>query len=106
MCSSDLGDSALALNINGARNIAIGNSALGAFNPLTDVDTYNVAIGYDAGAVLTVGANNTLIGGYRKSTRLNSSHRCISYAVFCLKKKKRTNKIQTQIDTAGHTVRH
>src|SRR5437879_11108665 len=26
--------------------------------------------------------------GDRKSTRLNSSHRCISYAVFCLKKKK------------------
>src|SRR5437762_11241358 len=26
----------------------------------------------------------------RKSTRLNSSHRCISYAVFCLKKKKPT----------------
>src|SRR5437762_6828439 len=24
----------------------------------------------------------------RESTRLNSSHRCISYAVFCLKKKK------------------
>src|SRR5437763_16911780 len=24
----------------------------------------------------------------QKSTRLNSSHRCISYAVFCLKKKK------------------
>src|SRR5437879_10704221 len=30
----------------------------------------------------------------RKSTRLNSSHRCISYAVFCLKKKKnKTEKI-------------
>src|SRR5437879_10250366 len=27
-------------------------------------------------------------GQDRKSTRLNSSHRCISYAVFCLKKKK------------------
>src|SRR5437762_12413602 len=27
----------------------------------------------------------------RKSTRLNSSHRCISYAVFCLKKKKDPN---------------
>src|SRR5207248_8863372 len=26
----------------------------------------------------------------RKSTRLNSSHRTISYAVFCLKKKKNT----------------
>src|SRR5437879_7859908 len=25
----------------------------------------------------------------RKSTRLNSSHRCISYAVFCLKNKNR-----------------
>src|SRR5437868_8242233 len=28
----------------------------------------------------------------RKSTRLNSSHVSISYAVFCLKKKKTTNK--------------
>src|SRR5437879_13783227 len=28
----------------------------------------------------------------RKSTRLNSSHRCISYAVFCLKKKKHKKK--------------
>src|SRR5690625_6552345 len=30
----------------------------------------------------------------RKSTRLNSSHVAISYAVFCLKKKKRDNKDQ------------
>src|SRR5438477_7095535 len=29
--------------------------------------------------------------GDRKSTRLNSSHMSISYAVFCLKKKKKTN---------------
>src|SRR5437763_2611506 len=28
----------------------------------------------------------------RKSTRLNSSHRCISYAVFCLKKKKQSKR--------------
>src|SRR5438034_11821715 len=28
-------------------------------------------------------------GGDRKSTRLNSSHTVISYAVFCLKKKKK-----------------
>src|SRR2546422_2742782 len=28
------------------------------------------------------------VGGDRKSTRLNSSHGYISYAVFCLKKKK------------------
>src|SRR3712207_7261432 len=31
-----------------------------------------------------------LHGGDRKSTRLNSSHANISYAVFCLKKKKKT----------------
>src|SRR2546422_6832586 len=30
----------------------------------------------------------------RKSTRLNSSHGYISYAVFCLKKKKNTNQQQ------------
>src|SRR5207245_7758487 len=31
----------------------------------------------------------------RKSTRLNSSHGSISYAVFCLKKKKKTKKTIT-----------
>src|SRR5262245_65306460 len=31
----------------------------------------------------------------RKSTRLNSSHLGISYAVFCLKKKKKKNEIRT-----------
>src|SRR2546430_6690383 len=31
----------------------------------------------------------------RKSTRLNSSHSQISYAVFCLKKKKKNNSIST-----------
>src|SRR3712207_8379420 len=30
----------------------------------------------------------------RKSTRLNSSHANISYAVFCLKKKKKINKVK------------
>src|SRR2546430_7812162 len=31
----------------------------------------------------------------RKSTRLNSSHSQISYAVFCLKKKKQTTELQS-----------
>src|SRR5258708_16653768 len=34
--------------------------------------------------------------GDRKSTRLNSSHQIISYAVFCLKKKKRPRDGQTR----------
>src|SRR5207248_3433383 len=38
--------------------------------------------------------------GDRKSTRLNSSHRTISYAVFCLKKKK------TRFDPAFDTISH
>src|SRR6202142_4369059 len=32
--------------------------------------------------------SSTAMTGDRKSTRLNSSHQLISYAVFCLKKKK------------------
>src|SRR2546422_3599409 len=35
------------------------------------------------------GADFDFLRGDRKSTRLNSSHGYISYAVFCLKKKKR-----------------
>src|SRR5207253_9231654 len=34
------------------------------------------------------GSSDLAAGGDRKSTRLNSSHVAISYAVFCLKKKK------------------
>src|SRR2546427_8091247 len=36
-----------------------------------------------------------VMAGDRKSTRLNSSHSQISYAVFCLKKKKHTAHHQT-----------
>ena len=35
---------------------------------------------------------NQIVTGDRKSTRLNSSHQIISYAVFCLKKKKKKRK--------------
>src|SRR5690349_22038246 len=40
----------------------------------------------------------------RKSTRLNSSHVEISYAVFCLKKKKNNNRLYDQ-DTLLHSER-
>src|SRR2546427_6106773 len=36
--------------------------------------------------------------GDRKSTRLNSSHSQISYAVFCLKKKKKTDRESLGVD--------
>src|SRR3712207_7661257 len=43
----------------------------------------------EAGAIRDVVQNHLLQD--RKSTRLNSSHANISYAVFCLKKKKKIN---------------
>src|ERR1017187_4932292 len=42
------------------------------------------AVWTSATALLFLGL--VIMGTDRKSTRLNSSHRCISYAVFCLKK--------------------
>src|SRR5438874_8476879 len=46
------------------------------------------------------GRRATELGGDRKSTRLNSSHVEISYAVFCLKKKK--NKSSKNLLTPMH----
>src|SRR5258708_15035429 len=39
----------------------------------------------------------------RKSTRLNSSHQIISYAVFCLKKKKDTDRESGNLAVTAHT---
>src|SRR5437763_14797464 len=44
----------------------------------------------------TVEIRHELVGPDRKSTRLNSSHRCISYAVFCLKKKKKDRQAEVK----------
>src|SRR5258708_13815162 len=48
---------------------------------------------------LSFGAKTQIID--RKSTRLNSSHQIISYAVFCLKKKKKKN-IPTKDSRLSH----
>src|SRR5258707_8250721 len=45
-------------------------------------------------------------GQDRKSTRLNSSHANISYAVFCLKKKKTNNYRQANIDVNDENTFH
>src|SRR2546426_2313041 len=54
-----------------------GSSQLGAIDGHCDASTVNRELGCAAGP----------LAGDRKSTRLNSSHLVISYAVFCLKKK-------------------
>src|SRR5690348_640848 len=54
----------------------------------------------DASRAITCGEGDLYIAGGverdRKSTRLNSSHPSISYAVFCLKKKKKDNQQSTR----------
>src|SRR5256885_6644969 len=40
----------------------------------------------------------------RKSTRLNSSHLVISYAVFCLKKKKKNTKVAKNLRSASKSI--
>src|SRR5688572_30960987 len=49
----------------------------------------------DGGRVLVNGQED------RKSTRLNSSHSQISYAVFCLKKKKKAHRQRPEISVGG-----
>src|SRR5256885_12681113 len=44
------------------------------------------------------------LGRDRKSTRLNSSHLVISYAVFCLKKKKKKKATPTGVPTVTPSV--
>src|SRR5438067_3831073 len=53
-------------------------------------------------ALLTRNANELMLGAAkqdRKSTRLNSSHVSISYAVFCLKKKTKIRPLMFMTDT-------
>src|SRR5438132_9002509 len=42
----------------------------------------------------------------RKSTRLNSSHTVISYAVFCLKKKKKAERVTDHDDRQRDSAQH
>src|SRR5207248_11386156 len=65
----------------------------------TDVGVYDTVVAaaggqFKGGTDLVFNLKNHGVGvGDRKSTRLNSSHRTISYAVFCLKKKKKGSNI-------------
>src|SRR5690606_40553382 len=77
----------LAANVmkNGYK-VAKGTVDLRTATEHTVLDTAAVGFGGKFGAKLGLAA------GDRKSTRLNSSHVKISYAVFCLKKKKKKDK--------------
>src|SRR5688572_32708554 len=75
----------------GARHVGgAGRLALAAAQAVLDRvgDLADVALLHDQRLV----AHQAEARRDRKSTRLNSSHSQISYAVFCLKKKKKKNK--------------
>src|SRR5438094_2784473 len=75
------------------------------FHNLAGADVTNFLKQYaEAGMTLEVAGGDL---EDRKSTRLNSSHRTISYAVFCLKKKKKKRKAideMRRIETYTHTT--
>ena len=54
---------ALSNDTKGNRSVAVGYGALEIQNFTTTTDTYNVAVGFNAGQQTTSGTNNTLIGG-------------------------------------------
>src|SRR5258708_27262895 len=58
----------------------------GGAERVTDGDRAAVHVGAVGGDAEVAQRGNHLRGEDRKSTRLNSSHQIISYAVFCLKK--------------------
>src|SRR5258708_18844538 len=54
------------------------------------LEVWGFVMGFSGdGVLLVAGFGLIAIDQDRKSTRLNSSHQIISYAVFCLKKKKK-----------------
>src|SRR5437763_8832161 len=69
---------------NGEADVLYTNDGHGHFAPVP----------FTGGSFLD--EDGTPLPSDRKSTRLNSSHRCISYAVFCLKKKKKkTSRVES-----------
>src|SRR5690625_6401858 len=77
------------LDVGGGSGLIAGNKIMAKLEEwLADIQIEDLPIPYSAVAVD--------IERDRKSTRLNSSHVAISYAVFCLKKKKVTAQKNTR----------
>src|SRR5690625_6242330 len=80
-------------DIRAGTSVAQALTSLGSRTPLTSLGRFGegVAIAIERGTpladVLRAQAQDVGQGGDRKSTRLNSSHVAITYAVFCLKNK-------------------
>src|SRR2546428_10106758 len=68
----------------------ICSAAFGIFSLIQEISRKTPPCGLPRPALTSRMMQRATTSRDRKSTRLNSSHDQISYAVFCLKKKKRT----------------
>src|SRR5258705_13881202 len=80
------------LSLHDALPISVNMDAIIADGPKAILNEHNAIEVPGSGAALFGPRDPILARRDRKSTRLNSSHLGISYAVFCLKKKKKTAK--------------
>src|SRR5438477_5399240 len=81
-----------------------GRNAKRLKNTIADLDRAHLLRLGKAGNVRRArDPNSQRLKGDRKSTRLNSSHMSISYAVFCLKKKKTRNYNAKTMARSYHT---
>src|SRR5699024_6569458 len=71
---------------DGDKDYYLGKSVLKAVENVNEIIAEELEYNFDV--TDQIGIDNAMIELDRKSTRLNSSHVSISYAVFCLKKKK------------------
>src|SRR2546430_5885758 len=74
------------------------------------IQVYNAALATNRGTANVtnfdpVSSTQTITVEDRKSTRLNSSHSQISYAVFCLKKKNNITVWRTEFHNLGRALR-
>src|SRR5207245_5254313 len=83
----------LALDVSGRRifraRVFLACARVASQDPRPSAKARRIASAARLGSGASMTAETT---ADRKSTRLNSSHGSISYAVFCLKKKKKKNK--------------
>src|SRR5207248_4759667 len=103
-------------NLAGTVTLSCGNLPLGVTCRFSPSDAVNVAgrptsfvVVFEANGAAQSDVNNITIQANatidRKSTRLNSSHRTISYAVFCLKKKRRSPEAKTTLSRSRSAPR-
>src|SRR3712207_7145641 len=90
------------LSLHDALPISADAGAAAGAGPPRDLREHPVAAGHPGGARrpgrrgrAARSRHRRSLAPDRKSTRLNSSHANISYAVFCLKKKKKTKSTTT-----------